>query len=68
MARNDSHVEIMDQHWVEIKNNLSVSDDLLARLVEDGVITFNENETIKASAALEHLWINDLILCPESYN
>jgi hypothetical protein len=39
MASNDSPAKIIDKHWFEIKNNLSVYDDLLARLVGDGVIT-----------------------------
>jgi hypothetical protein len=52
MAANRFHVSIrvhLGGELVEIKETLSVGDDLLMGLVRDGVITFTEKEEIKVS-------------------
>ena len=47
MATGFDHVIILDKEWVRIKQSATISNDLLAYLVADQVISHDEKETIQ---------------------
>jgi hypothetical protein len=54
---SDFRDEVLVKHWTGIKENLIVGDELLARLVQDEVITHDQKEDIKACALLLY-WLH----------